>query len=121
MKINRINWIVAGAAAAVVASYASCYIAADCTCAKVGQCYATAPLPDCSVPTCLIADTAASAWNVCSGPGPYTGREIEYNPVPCCPASCRAYDSCLHQYITMSGALCCAEATHYTGVGSGCQ
>jgi hypothetical protein len=106
----------------VISSYAAvCYVAGSCTCAVIGQCYSQKVLPNCQVPTCIVADSSASAWNVCPGDGPYTGREFVAAPESCCPASCRAYDACAQQYVSLSGGACCFSIARYEGVGSNCQ
>lgn len=122
MKSSHIRCrIIAVAVLALVSTYSwACYIAGDCTCAVVGSCYSRRILPNCQVPTCLIADTSASVWNVCPGSGPYTGRtSLEVSA--CCPSACRVYDSCAHQYLLYLGGACCFEVQRFQGTGSSCQ
>jgi hypothetical protein len=105
----------------VIGSYGVCYTEGNCTCALVGQCYGSTLLPDCKVPTCLVAETTQTVWNTCPGPGSYTGRVAEGIADQCCPLSCRAWDACAAQYIEMTGGLCCFQVMHYLPTGSGCK
>jgi hypothetical protein len=99
----------------------ACYVTSSCTCAVIGSCYSQKILPTCQVPTCLIADTSATVWTVCSGNGTYTGRQITYPDDRCTPLACRLYDNCAHQYVGLSGDDCSFAVVHYEGVGSGCH
>jgi hypothetical protein len=122
MKRVRIS-LTAVSLLAIVSSYAgACYYAGYCICAVSGSCYSRTVLPDCQMPTCIIADSSASSFNVCSGNGPYTGREtiVEF-PTTCCPAACRIYDNCAHQYVSLTGTSCCFSIAQYQGAGSGCN
>lgn len=112
---------VAGIALFVGSSYAwACFVTAQCPCAVAGSCYSRKLLPTCQIPTCVIADAAATTWNVCSGNGAYTGRTRSYPDSPCCPSACRVYDNCSQQYVAFTGTICCFDAANYQGVGSVC-
>jgi hypothetical protein len=113
--------LVAAVLLTVLSTYGTCYIAGNCLCAVSGTCYGAKPLPDCIVPTCMIAESSASTWNVCAGPGTFLGRQQAPELGVCCPASCRAYDSCTHQYVSMNGSICCFTVRTYDGTGSGCN
>lgn len=105
----------------ILSGYAACFVAGGCTCAVVGSCYSQKVLPNCQVPTCLIADTTAVAWTVCAGNGPYTGRELAFPDSICCPSACRVYDACTQQYVSLYGDLCCFGVMRYQGTGSDCE
>ena len=123
MKITKIRRIVlAIAALGIVTSYTwACYIAGYCTCAVSGSCYSKAVVPDCQIPTCIIADASATAWNVCTGNGTYQGREAISDANFCCPAACRIYDNCTHQYLSFVGGVCCFNIQSYQGINPGCN
>lgn len=122
MKIMPLRTrLFAGAVLALLSSYSwACYVSTQCTCAVIGTCYGASVLPTCQVPTCIIADSAASVNSVCEGNGPYQGREVG-GAASCCPYSCRIYDNCAHQYVTFYGSICCFTVARYYGTGSGCQ
>jgi hypothetical protein len=96
----------------------ACYVEGNCTCAVAGSCYAQTVLPNCQLPTCIIADTSAVTWNVCTGNGAYLGRERITPDAFCMPTACRVYDLCNQQYISISGASCWFSVLRYQGVGS---
>lgn len=123
MRTNKLRaiYIILGLLA-VAGSYAwACYVEGACTCAVIGGCYGSKVVPDCQMPTCVIADSTATVWNACPGPGPYPSRQIVLETVPCCPPTCRFYNNCTHQYIGISGSICCFDVRQYFGTGSGCQ
>lgn len=120
--MTKVRVAVSVAVLMMAGSYAwACYVAGQCTCAVAGSCYAQTVLPMCQVPTCIIADSGATTWNVCQGNGPYFGRERITPDAACQPGICRVYDSCNQQYILISGASCWFSVQRYQGVGTGCQ
>jgi hypothetical protein len=123
MQIRNIRLaLLLGVITTILSTYtwAVCYVSGDCTCAVVGTCYSSKVLPDCQVPTCVIADSSASILNVCPGAGPYTGRELIDYP-SCCPSACRMFDSCTQQYVSLAGGFCSFIVGRWAGVGNYCR
>ncbi len=105
----------------VISSYTwACYVAGSCVCALPGRAYGSRSLPDCNIPTSIIAEASATIWNVCAGDGPYLGRKVTTYFSPCCPPACRLYNNCTQQYESFSGSICCFQVSTYEGTGT-CQ
>jgi hypothetical protein len=119
--MTKLQSVVSAALLTMAGGYSwACYVAGDCICAVAGSCYAKTVLPNCQLPTCIIADSSAVAWNVCPGNGSYQGRELLLTDGYCMPATCRVYDRCNQQYVALSGSSCWFSIQNFQGVGSGC-